>query len=732
MAATKIIAGVTDLLKGLETVTVTIRFTDGVKEREAFYLKLLKTTIDDEKLSDLRTNIAGLTGSIEISHFPFCGKKGAIVPDSFFVQEYLRECLGINTATAKTMDIYMRDSMVSETLESVKHIIPACELAGAPVGSVIDAEKLARLKGMVNETAFKQLTGTAAKYVPELEQKDWAVISESNALCYGIRVIRSRSADQPAGGTDGSKQATNTADQRGIAVGIERARFPAFILKKRTIMSDSIPSSAIEGVRLNLRIPDYIIDDKSYVSIYETETEMQSSMATSSFSEIDVEAAGGLSGFGMSGSVSASFASTSSEAASSASSKKSKKVTIAYNFPRVTLFLDSRSLELTRECEDALRKVKSKQDLHKFQDNYGEFFSTRVQLGGRLFATEDVTKETAGGSSGMAKSMKAAAAASFSSTFVNASVSASYGSKEKSTEKESSASSAMSLTWQANGGDTLLCNKPNEWAETVSYHWNWRITKQDNIFRLLDVMCQIDGIDWLIPEAAKWGVKVSPIDEANVFRNRLAWGQTFTLNIEGVPEGRYLLTFPPTACDLCQSPFSRWVTYSMLTTTAAFAARAMNATRKYSFSINSSLQANGCALLGPKTAKSKETLRLYEVEDASGMVMKDVRYNTKYRLRNKETGMFLSYFWHQEFRFAYSSAHRSPVRFIAFKDPKGSTSTDVIPDGSAVTVRFYEVKDGEVLGYLLVAAVDNEYAYLGASKPDDTSKNEVKLIVRYI
>lgn len=119
---------------------------------------------------------------------------------------------------------------------------------------------------------------------------------------------------------------------------------------------------------MDLRIPDYIIDDKSYVSIYETETEMQVSMAASSFSETDVSAAGcvvapspplvsvcmhvfvtsripvsitnfALYGrgsrsvsFGMfSGSASMSFAAESSKATSSSSGSKSKKVTIAYN-----------------------------------------------------------------------------------------------------------------------------------------------------------------------------------------------------------------------------------------------------------------------------------------------------------------------------------------------------------------------------------------------------------------
>lgn len=59
----------------------------------------------------------------------------------------------------------------------------------------------------------------ASRYVPELEQRDWAVISDSNSLCYGIRVICDK--DSAA-----SELKDDKADPRGIPVGIERARFP--------------------------------------------------------------------------------------------------------------------------------------------------------------------------------------------------------------------------------------------------------------------------------------------------------------------------------------------------------------------------------------------------------------------------------------------------------------------------------------------------------------------------
>ncbi|RCI16573.1 hypothetical protein L249_2920 [Ophiocordyceps polyrhachis-furcata BCC 54312] len=366
----------------------------------------------------------------------------------------------------------------------------------------------------------------------------------------------------------------------------------------------------------------------------------------------------------------------------------------------------------------------------------GEFFSTRVQLGGRLFATEDVTEDTVSSSKDMAKSMKYAASASFSTVGSSASVSASAGSGGTETKQGSRSDSSMSLTWQANGGDTLLCNKPNEWAATVSYHWNWRITKQDNIYGILDVIARTDGMDWIVAEAAKWGVKVAAIDEIPTMKANTSLTTAFTLNAEGVPGGRYMLAFSPTACDLCQSssfPLAHHHTAPSLTVRQTIQAKAMNAAGLGSFTINSSLQSRGCVLLGPKTARSKDVLRLFEVEDETGRVINEVKYNTKYRLRNKESGLYINYFWEQYVRFLCSSSGRSATtRFIAFKDPRGSIiSTDVIPDGTTVHIRFYEVKDGEVLGYLIVCLEDKDYAYLGVSKPEDDDKMAAKLVIRY-
>ena len=109
---------------------------------------------------------------------------------------------------------------------------------------MLDAEKAARLKAKVDDVAFKWITGTQAKlvtsvaflfkyieiiltkvrYVPELEQQDWAIVAESNDLCDGIKVIRTLNGNKNSSPT--KSNANGNPNPEGIPVGIERARSP--------------------------------------------------------------------------------------------------------------------------------------------------------------------------------------------------------------------------------------------------------------------------------------------------------------------------------------------------------------------------------------------------------------------------------------------------------------------------------------------------------------------------
>lgn len=89
----------------------------------------------------------------------------------------------------------------------------------------------------------------------------------------------------------------------------------------------------------------------------------------------------------------------------------------------------------------------------------GQYFPTRVLLGGKLHSSESSSIISGASVEQKANTMKAAASLSFSSPYVQASASTSYETQNQKEEKSSHSSLRGSVTWQAQGGDTLLCNK---------------------------------------------------------------------------------------------------------------------------------------------------------------------------------------------------------------------------------------------------------------------------------
>lgn len=89
----------------------------------------------------------------------------------------------------------------------------------------------------------------------------------------------------------------------------------------------------------------------------------------------------------------------------------------------------------------------------------GRFFATRIELGGRLHASEQSTAKSDAEKAEQARTQKAAAALSFSSPYVQASAKMGHGEASSSSSDKSTKESSKSMCWEAKGGDTLQCNK---------------------------------------------------------------------------------------------------------------------------------------------------------------------------------------------------------------------------------------------------------------------------------
>lgn len=126
----------------------------------------------------------------------------------------------------------------------------------------------------------------------------------------------------------------------------------------------------------------------------------------------------------------------------------------------MVLELDGESLDLSDECKADLAAIKTQRHVQSFKKKYGTFFATRVELGGRLHSTQESEAFSQQKMSERASAMKISAAASFSyGSYAQGSASYSQGNSNNNTTNNQNSSFNMNMSWEAKGGDTLLCNK---------------------------------------------------------------------------------------------------------------------------------------------------------------------------------------------------------------------------------------------------------------------------------
>ncbi|GAB1196820.1 hypothetical protein APSETT444_006098 [Aspergillus pseudonomiae] len=309
-----------------------------------------------------------------------------------------------------------------------------------------------------------------------MTQGQWNTVLETNALLHAsyVRLLR-----------------------KGTVCKVERAMYPAFQLRSRLFLDFNASKDDKDIVipARHLFIPRFRVEDDSYVEVSENKSSVASAIATSSLSETAAEVA--VAG------AQAGFKAEEQGSESKATSEETRHMTITYNFPRVVLQLDEESLELTEECANDLAHVTDMASITAFKARYGiyydilslnvmsnerylgTFFATRVELGGRLHATEDSAALGKTSVSEKSKAMKAAASLSFSSPWVQASASASSVSSSANKTESSESSLNVSMTWEAKGGDTLLCNKRATWLKENAKEWRRVLLQSEkNVFKL--------------------------------------------------------------------------------------------------------------------------------------------------------------------------------------------------------------------------------------------------------
>ncbi|KAJ9227130.1 hypothetical protein DTO027B5_862 [Paecilomyces variotii] len=345
------------------------------------------------------------------------------------------------------------------------------------------------LKGSYSHRDFMAEVGNGNIIHPvDMSEEQWHAVTETNALLHGNTIWRA-TIESPAS--------------------VERAIYPTFRLKKRAIEyyfddkdSENEPvenepvenagtMSATEKTEM-LRIPRFIVTDDSYVDVSEHKSSVASAIASSSLSKSSSEVAIGGGAYGYSLGVSGGHEYETSERSRQRNQTETNHMVVTYNFPRVIVSLDKDSLELTKECKDHLKNINSREDAGSFKRKFGSFFSTKVQLGGRLHSTQESAAVTGSNIGEKTKRLKISAGISFAGPGVQATLKGGYGSDTNKTNETSSAAFDSQMAWDAKGGDTLLCNNPPAWCKTVSSYYNWRVVKQDNLVSITDMICDVE------------------------------------------------------------------------------------------------------------------------------------------------------------------------------------------------------------------------------------------------
>ncbi|GKU05131.1 membrane attack complex component perforin [Fusarium langsethiae] len=373
---------------------------------------------------------------------------------------------------------------------------------GAEQDKSKDAQRLLQPHGLRGRSPYRIICITANHFTShpaDMTEEQWNSVVETSSLLHVNTIFR---------------------EAYNLPITVERAMYPAFRLKPRAIFdfTEDGPKngdkngSGKEGDHATTeeyRIPRFIVTDDAYVEVSEHKTSVMTAMAESSLSKNSSEVAIGGGAFGWSGGITGGHEYESSERNQVRRQEEINHMIITYNFPRVTLSLDNDNLELTQECKNDLATIKTREDAGRFKRKFGCFFSTKVQLGGRLHSTQESTAVTGSSIGEKSKRLKITAAASFAGPAGEASAKGGYGEDSTRRNEPSTSTYDSHMAWEAKGGDTLLCNKcvmigysnaykdtnmatsPAAWCSTVSSYYNWRVVKQDNAISIEDIISQV-------------------------------------------------------------------------------------------------------------------------------------------------------------------------------------------------------------------------------------------------
>lgn len=278
-------------------------------------------------------------------------------------------------------------------------------------------------------------------------------------------------------------------------------------------------------------------------------------------------------------------------------------------------------------------------------------------------------------------------------------------------------SATKMLTWQASGGDTLLANRPAEWAPSVAYHWNWRTTKQDHIANIFEVASQLHGMTWLYKHAQKWGLVANPKGPEN--KRLLERANTFTLH---TPDGRYLLPYQSSERNLI--PAAEYINSGL--------------PAEYRAKLGGNLRSRGALQLSAAMDNTAAERRVFMAQAEDGMPVEVVKYATKYRICNPKLELYVDLHQSDGVFFAFANARRTQSCFVSLHDVSDGNAQkgETIPGGATVELRYWDEvdlsMDLDCVGMLNRDVDRKTEVHLYSSNLKVEASQSVKMVLDYV
>ncbi|KAK1659111.1 hypothetical protein BDP55DRAFT_733615 [Colletotrichum godetiae] len=167
---------------------------------------------------------------------------------------------------------------------------------------------------------------------------------------------------------------------------------------------------------------------------------------------------------------------------------------VTYNLPRIVIELDADSLEMNPECSLDAKAASTTDEVALFHRKYGIVFATSFTLGGYLHSSRNVTKNELATLDQVKDTTRTAAGLSIQTPSVSASIGIASTSGTGSQAGGTSLNQGARLTWDANGGNTLLASNPTDWVSTVKDYRLWRLMDQQRVVQLDGLIRDLDSV----------------------------------------------------------------------------------------------------------------------------------------------------------------------------------------------------------------------------------------------